>query len=633
MRKIVGAIIFLFLPVLSHAQCTGSSPTWTSTPDQASLSACVSKAVAGDTINVSAGTATWSTAGIATSKAISIVGAGPGSTVINDAIPTSASPSSIFQLSPTVVGSLTRLSGMTLQPAAGTATVSPAISAQGRCSGSGCTNLRIDHITFSGWGSVTKNGNSYGICAIGDMFGVIDHNIINGNADGTSGGGGYLQFAEINNGSYQGIGLYGDNSWAQPENYGSANFLYFENNTFNAAGCCENEGNASGGYNSRGGGRIVARFNTFNLDLYNFALGWHGTETNGRPRSGRAAEFYANDIVCQGSTVGGTLYGCGQAAGLRGGSALVWGNSTNIPSALLMNTFFTLTTYRTQGSINWGACDGSSVWDTNDGVTYWSGTIASVSGSGPYTITVSGTSPGWTSNQWSPNGAPYSVHDVTKLTGSEITANGANTLTLSFSGGPGAWAPAVGDVIQILRATVCIDQAGGRGAGALYSGATGNAPASPVAAANEVSSPTYLWANLFPGKAPSSYMGSNTGRIINNRDWYQDSVNQAAQSSPTSPFNGNSGTGHGTLANRPASCKAGTAYWATDQGTWNTTGATVPGTSGSPQGELFICGASGWPATASYIPYTYPHPLINGGGTGTAGNPPNPPAGLTATVQ
>lgn len=626
MKKLFGAFIFLLLPILSHGQCTGSSPTWTSTPDQASLSACVSKAVAGDTINVSAGTATWSTAGIATSKAISIVGAGPGSTVINDAIPTSASPSSMFQFTPTVVGSLTRVSGMTLQPASGTTNVSPAISVQGRCTLTGCPNLRIDHITFSGWASVSKNGNSYGINAFGDVFGVIDHNTINGNPDGTSGSGGYLQFAEINHASFQGVGAYGDNSWAQPENYGSANFLYFENNTFNAAGCCENEGSAAGG--SRGGGRIVARFNTFNLDTYNFALGWHGTETNGRFRSGRAAEFYANDIVCQGSTIGGTLYGCGQAAGLRGGTALVWGNDTNIPSALLMNGFFSLTTYRTQGSINWGACDGSSVWDTNDGVTYWSGTVSAVSGS---TITVSGAA--WTTNQWAPNGAPYSVHDVTKATGSEITSNGANTLTLTSGGGPGAWTPAVGDSIQILRATACLDQAGGRGAGTLYSGISGNTAASPVAAANQVSSPTYLWANLFPGKAPSAYIGSNSGRIMRNRDWYQESINQAAQSSPTSPFNGSSGTGYGTLANRPASCTTGTAYWATDQGSWNSTGTSIPGTPGHAQGELFICGITGWPATPTYIPYTYPHPLTSGGGTGTAGDPPNPPAGLVATVQ
>src|SRR4029453_12335308 len=105
---------------------------------------------------------------------------------------------------------------------------------------------------------------------------------------------------------------------------------------------------------------------------------------------------------------------------------------------------------------------------------------------------------GWSANQWAPQGAPYSVHDVTKNTGTEITANGANTLTLSNSGGPGSWLPSNGDTIQILRATACLDQSGGRGAGILYSGTTPSA-----AAANQVLSPTYVWANTFSGGTPA----------------------------------------------------------------------------------------------------------------------------------
>lgn len=623
MKKLFGALIFLFLPALSHAQCTGASPTWNSTPDQASLSSCVSKASAGDTINVSAGTVTWSTAGIATSKAISIIGAGANSTIINDAIPTSGNPCSIFRFTPSVVGSLTRISGMTLQPASGVTKVCAAFTVQGTCTLTGCPNLRVDHMTFSGWATVTKSGNSYGLSGVGDMFGVLDHNTINGD-QGT-----YLHFVEINHGSYLGQGLYGDSSWSQPDSYGSGNFMFFENNTFNFSSCCENEGDA-GGLQTRGGSRVVVRFNTFNPGLYNSNT-WHGTETGGRPRGGRNFEMYANTVTCVGSVIGGSHYGCSNFIGARSGTGLGWGNRINMNS-LQFGEFISFTTYRIAGNINWGACDGSGAYDTNDGKTYYSGTVGSFN-STTNTITVAD-NPGWAANQWIPNGAPYSVHDATKGNGTEITSNGSNTLVVvAGTGGPGSWTPVAGDTIQILRATVCMDQAGGRGNGALLSGLNTNPNlANPIGPSNQALSPAYFWANPFTGGTPSGYIGTNTARVVRNRDWYQDNLNQIAQSSPTSPFNGSSGTGYGTLANRPATCTAGTAYWATDQGTWNTTGTTIPGVSSSTQGELFICGATGWPTLPSYVPYTYPHPLVNGS-SGTAGNPPNAPTGLVATVQ
>ena len=111
--------------------------------------------------------------------------------------------------------------------------------------------------------------------------------------------------------------------------------------------------------------------------------------------------------------------------------------------------------------------------------------------------------------------------------------------------------------------------------------------------------------------------------MIANRDFYAQRSGQTAQTSPSSPFNGTSGTGYGTLANRPSSCTPYVGYWATDQGSWNQSGNGV-------NGELFVCTA---PNTWSlhYTPYTYPHPLITGGTTSQ--NPPNAPTNLTATVQ
>ena len=59
------------------------------------------------------------------------------------------------------------------------------------------------------------------------MFGVLDHNTINGIPNN------YLQLVEFAHANYLGVGSYGDNSWHLSESYGSANFLFFENNLFN----------------------------------------------------------------------------------------------------------------------------------------------------------------------------------------------------------------------------------------------------------------------------------------------------------------------------------------------------------------------------------------------------------------
>jgi hypothetical protein len=98
-----------------------------------------------------------------------------------------------------------------------------------------------------------------------------------------------------------------------------------------------------------------------------------------------------------------------------------------------------------------------------------------------------------------------------------------------------------------------------------------------------------------------------------NRDYYN-AVSGSAQTSSTSPFNGTTGMGYGTLANRPTTCTTNTSeagggvgYFATDQGS---------------QGTLYRCSATNtW--TVQYSPYTYPYPTSSGGG-----NPPSAPVNL-----
>ncbi len=132
--------------------------------------------------------------------------------------------------------------------------------------------------------------------------------------------------------------------------------------------------------------------------------------------------------------------------------------------------------------------------------------------------------------------------------------------------------------------------------------------------------PMYVWNNRWSdtgGKVdmeienPWGQLNPAVGDHLKpNRDFYL-AVSTSAQSSPTSPFNGTTGMGFGTLANRPSTCTTstletggGVGYFATNQGSF---------------GTLYRCSATNtW--TVQYSPYTYPHPLASGVA------PPSPPS-------
>ena len=110
---------------------------------------------------------------------------------------------------------------------------------------------------------------------------------------------------------------------------------------------------------------------------------------------------------------------------------------------------------------------------------------------------------------------------------------------------------------------------------------------------NQIAYPAYAFLNALPYLS----VGLNNecaGLLQFNRDAYTDEG---------ITFNGTVGVGSGTLASRSATCTAGVAYWATDQGgNWD----TLHG--GANDGQLYKCTATNtW--TLYMTPAIYPHPL------------------------
>jgi hypothetical protein len=552
-------------------------------------------AVNGDIIIIPAGNCTWGAGNELLITGIGITlqsigtpnigsatfGAGTVSTTIK--VNTGSSVPAIYA-SGVPFGQTFTISQINFVPINGSTPLAGAIWANGTCTASGCPNIRLTNTTYTGWGSGNSlNGGS--VNRISNFYGVLDHNTMD-----------VLIIANVSHASWLGVGNSGDNSFASADTFGTASALYIENNLFtnNGSSIDTDQGDT---FSDTGGARVVVRYNQYSGQTGSSAY-FHGTETTGRPRGGRQLEVYNNTIGCTGNCFGviatmrsGVGYFYGNVVTVTGGSGQA---NTTVNMQVLRG-------YRGPAS-PWGSCDGTGPYDTNDGVVYGSGTIST----GGSTNVITDAAKGWTVNQWFSNGSPYSIHNTTQSPafGDEIKSNTATTYTFVSSARTNVnvlqtWN--VPDSYQILRATVCIDQPG-RSGGTLLSGGT----PSPTGSLGQVLDPLYEWNEQVTGTYFNhgiSQTQNNTARLLADRDWYNAAT--GIQTNATTPFNGTTGTGWGTLANRPTTCSPTVGY--ADIAT-NT---------------LYKCLTTNtW--TASYTPYVYPHPL--------SGTPTTPSAPTNTNV-
>jgi hypothetical protein len=218
----------------------------------------------------------------------------------------------------------------------------------------------------------------------------------------------------------------GDKSWAEAAQWGTKEFVFFEDNIFTSTGAI---------YFTDGwrGQRVVYRRNT----LTDATLQNHGADSVGRTRSGRAVEAYQNTITNNRAQIRAAI-------GVRGGSAMIWGNILSANWGRIADaTHYRLTTTNPKcagGSCSfcawWNCCDspgaptikgtnppvGGNAFDQGAGTTNGYACMDQV-GRGQGTLITGDEPPG---KAISPVGWPSQVREP--LYGWYNLLNGANTL-------------------------------------------------------------------------------------------------------------------------------------------------------------------------------------------------------------
>jgi hypothetical protein len=391
----------------------------------------------------------------------------------------------------------------------------------------------------------------------------------------------------------------GGKSWSEPSTIGEAGAWYWEDLDISSTGF------ADVGYctDDFRGARVVVRFsNSTNCSWQN-----HGTETGGRARGMRETTYAFNNWVNTAAAWAGMF-------GWRGGSGYAHHNVATTSGSGSFTYLMGGTTFRRHDTSHnggrwptWNRCAVVSVTSITR-----SGTTATVTVNDDYDgIAASGGGGSWVTISGA-TGADASLYNGTFwAVGDEVLDT---VFTYTMTGTPGASAtgtitsrsPFDGNTDSTGKR--CLDGFGVGQAQQVITGVGSSMSFTPGLAS--ASQPVYVWANtLNAAQADTIWQGDVT---VENTDVF----NQDAT------FDGTTGIGVDEIGSRPATCTTGVAYWATNEGSWNTETTAIHANHGSnhsegADGKLYICTATNtWTAkygvSTSGEPYAYPHPLRAG---------------------
>jgi hypothetical protein len=428
--------------------------------NQADVQNAINAANDGDTITIPAGTCSWAT-GITISKAITLQGAGIGATIIRDG----ASPATLMVWN-LVANKASQMTGIEFQDA-GRSGSPYIITLNGGVSNVDNRTMRVDHCKFDHLNGFPLSPS--------DIIGVIDHNTFLFSP-------GQIPLY-IYHGNWNNQGPYAGGSWSDSSGFGTAKFLFIEDNTFT------NDGAPYAAIDACKGARVVFRYNTVSACY----LSIHGTDSCGLYRGGRAYEIYNNTFTNSTSIL----------ADARS-AVLVVHHNTGMDGGrinlLVDRAFFPFG--------QWGTADGTNGWDINDKTDYSgngigggvngkkaSGTAASGGTDPGYynwpTVTVAGTP--WTPNAFAGFSIKKTEANSADQKASYIHANTNNTITYSPPQGFGTTMTfSSGNTFEIHRVLTALDQPG-RARGSLIAQTD---PSSPPSGWNDqVTDPCYEWNN------------------------------------------------------------------------------------------------------------------------------------------
>jgi hypothetical protein len=555
----------------ASAACTGASPTWTVTLNagvisQTDLQTCLNNALDNDTINVVAGSGTFTSGSIAaqnsTAKCINLVGAGIGQTIINDAATENAIRITVKD------GCLTTISGFTFQGGSSPNNNHGILRLECRSTYAGInTGVRIHHVSF-------LPNNQAALWVGGWIHGVYDHNTCVSKTN--------VFCMYVMNGEDD-PNRYGDTSWELATDAGTLNMWVIEDSSFSSADAAANDWILDGWLGARHAFRFNAITNTMGITNHGFA-------TPGRYGAMRHYEAYNNTMVI---TDGEGRNGAFQSSS---GTELVF-NNVLTGAGWTNSRIGDMQVYRSHTSEGvWGISGNKSV----SSITH-SASTATVTVPSGHQINVA--LPTWTGDV-KINGATggdascYNivVNNPVILSSTQFqyttacppVSDATGTLYISnpWDGNQDAFGyPSLGQSGQGIR-SVIMD-------------ATSKSSQNPTPPTNGVGSalePVYSFNNTINGTLAGLQPtpASSANLLVENRDYYNQSNSFDCGTVH--------GVGRGPRSSRPACTTSGDAWWATDDNGsfWNNGQAN--------SGCLDIVQSGVW-VNCAYTPATYPHPL------------------------